>query len=94
MDEGYEKLAEFDVERFCEVFSYQRRRCLACLHLLGQAGYLEYLEETEHRSVMMTCTREELYHVDRLSADADLVLTRILRLYSGLLPNMSISTNG
>ncbi len=85
MDEGYEKLAEFDVERFCEVFSYQRRRCLACLHLLGQAGYLEYLEETEHRSrVMMTCTREELYHVDRLSADADLVLTRILRLYSGL----------
>lgn len=85
MDEGYEKLAEFEVERFCEVFSYQRRRCLACLHLLGQAGYLEYLEETEHRSrVMMTCTREELYHVDRLSADADLVLTRILRLYSGL----------
>lgn len=85
MDEGYEKLAEFDVERFCEVFSYQRHRCLACLHLLGQAGYLEYLEETEHRSrVMMTCTREELYHVDRLSADADLVLTRILRLYSGL----------
>lgn len=85
MDEGYEKLAEFDVERFCEVFSYQRRRCLACLHLLGQAGYLEYLEETEHRSrVMMTCTREELYHVDRLSADANLVLTRILRLYSGL----------
>ena len=85
MDEGYEKLAEFDVERFCEVFSYQRRRCLACLHLLGQAGYLEYLEETEHRSrVMMTCTREELYLVDRLSADADLVLTRILRLYSGL----------
>ena len=72
-------------EGFCEVFSYQRRRCLACLHLLGQAGYLEYLEETEHRSrVMMTCTREELYHVDRLSADADLVLTRILRLYSGL----------
>lgn len=85
MDEGYEKLAEFDVERFCEVFSYRRRRCLACLHLLGQAGYLEYLEETEHRSrVMMTCTREELYHVDSLSADADLVLTRILRLYSGL----------
>lgn len=85
MDEGYEKLAEFDVERFCEVFSYQRRMCLACLHLLGQAGYLEYLEETEHRSrVMMTCTREELYHVDSLSADADLVLTRILRLYSGL----------
>ncbi|MDE7116435.1 MAG: RecQ family ATP-dependent DNA helicase [Muribaculaceae bacterium] len=85
MDEGYEKLAEFDVERFCEVFGYQRRRCLACLHLLGQAGYLEYLEETEHRSrVMMTCTREELYHVDRLSADAELVLARILRLYSGL----------
>ncbi len=85
MDEGYEKLEEFDLESFCETFKYQRRRCLASLHLLGQAGYLEYLEETERRSrVMITCTREELYHIDRLSPDAENVLSKILRLYPGL----------
>lgn len=85
MDEGYEKLAEFDLDRFCEIFKYQRQRCMAALHLLGQAGYLEYLEETEIKSrVMITCTREELYHVNGLSADAESVLARLLRLYTGL----------
>ncbi len=85
MDEGYEKLVEFDLEHFCGIFKYQRRRCLASLHLLAQAGYLEYLEETERCSkVMIVCTREELYHLDRLSDNADVVLSRLLRMYSGL----------
>lgn len=85
MDEGYERLVEFDLDHFCEVFRYQRRRCLASLHLLGQAGYLEYLEETERRSrVMVTCTREELYHLGNLSRNAEVVLAKILRMYTGL----------
>lgn len=85
VDEGYEKLVEFDLEHFCEIFKYQRRRCLASLHLLAQAGYLEYLEETERYSrVMIVCTREELYHLDNLSGNADVVLSRLLRMYSGL----------
>ncbi len=85
IDEGYEKLAEFDLDRFCEIFKYQRKRCLAALHLLGQAGYLEYLEETGFRSrVMISCTREELYHIGRISANAEKVLSAILRIYTGL----------
>lgn len=85
LDEGYEKLAEFDVERFCEIFGYQRQRCLASLHLLGQAGYLEYMEETERRSrVMMSMMREELYYLDSLSPQAEKVLSKLLRLYTGL----------
>lgn len=85
IDEGYEKLAEFDLDRFCEIFKYQRKRCLAALHLLGQAGYLEYLEETEFRSrVMIICTREELYNIGRISGNAEKVLSAILRIYTGL----------
>lgn len=85
VDEGYEKLAEFDIDRFCEVFGYQRRMCLSSLHLLSQAGYIEYMEEADRRSrVMITCTREELYHIDRLSANAETTLSKMLRLYSGL----------
>ena len=85
LDEGYEKLAQFDLDDFCETFGYSKRRCLAALHLLGQAGYLEYLEETEHNSrVMIICTREELYHLYEVSESADKVLKSLLRLYPGL----------
>ncbi|MDE6072719.1 MAG: RecQ family ATP-dependent DNA helicase [Muribaculaceae bacterium] len=85
LDEGYEKLAEFDVERFCETFGFQRRRCVASLNLLGQAGYLEYIEETDRRSkAMILLMREELYHLDSLSPEAEKVLGRMLRIYTGL----------
>lgn len=85
LEEGYEKLLEFDIDRFCEVFKHQRKRCLSSLHLLGQAGYLEYLEETNRKSrVMILMMREELYYLEGLSADADKVLARMLRLYTGL----------
>lgn len=83
--EGYERLCEFDVERFCEVFGYQRAMCMASLHLLGQAGYIEFLDETEHRSrVMIICEREELYGLGRMSDNGELVLRKLLRLYPGL----------
>ena len=95
MDEGYEKLAQFDIDRFCEVFGYQKRMCLASLHLLTQAGYLEYMEETDRRSrLMIICTREELYHLDRLSANADRVLAKILRMYTGLFAEYAYINEG
>lgn len=84
-EEGYERLYEFDPDRFCEIFGYQRRMCLASLHLLGQAGYMEYIEEAERRSrVMILVQREELYNLGAVSAGADATLRGILRLYPGL----------
>lgn len=83
--EGYDLLKEFDIERFCDLFGYQQRQCRAALHILGQAGYLEYMEETERRSrVMMTVHREELYELRNISSLAEKVLTHILRSYTGL----------
>lgn len=85
VDEGYERLAEFDLEKFCEVFKYRKRDCVASLNLLGQSGYLEYLDETDNSSrVMITCTREELYHLHGLTPNAETVLGRLLRSYPGL----------
>ena len=84
-EEGYERLYEFDPDRFCEIFGYQRRMCLASLHLLGQAGYMEYIEEAERRSrVMILVQREELYNLGAVSSGADATLRGILRLYPGL----------
>lgn len=83
--EGYDTLCEFDIQKFCDTFNYQERQCRAALHLLGQAGYLEYMEEADRRSrVMMTCGREELYHIEGLSPLAEQTLTRLLRGYTGL----------
>lgn len=82
--EGYERLLEFDFELFCETFHLQRQQTLASLHLLSQAGYLEYIEETESNSrVLITVDREELYHID-VSPEADRILQCMLRQYPGL----------
>lgn len=82
--EGYGRIIEFDFELFCETFHLQRQQVLASFHLLSQAGYLDYIEETESSSrTMITVAREELYHTGA-SANADKVLSCMLRLYPGL----------
>ena len=83
--EGYDTLKEFDIERFCETFGYQQRQCRAALRILGQAGYLEYIEDSDRRArAMITCHREELYHIGGISQTAEQTLTRLLRGYTGL----------
>lgn len=85
LEEGYDRLLEFDLRKFCDTFGYQERQALSALHILGRAGYLEYLEETDRRSrVMVTVMREELYHLHGLSKGAELVLSALLRTYTGL----------
>ena len=82
--EGYERLMEFDFELFCDTFHLQRQQALAAFHLLSQAGYLDYIEETESTSrVMITVEREELYHID-VTPEADRTLQCLLRQYPGL----------
>lgn len=85
VEEGYDTLKEFDIEKFCSIFNYQERQCRAALHLLGQAGYLEYIEEADRGSrVRVICRREELYGLKGLSETAEQTLTRLLRGYTGL----------
>ena len=82
--EGYERLIEFDLELFCETFKLQRQQVVAAFHLLSQAGYLDFIEETESNSrIMITVDREELYHINS-SQNADRTLQCVLRQYPGL----------
>ncbi len=82
--EGYDRLIEFDFELFCETFHLQRQQVIAAFHLLSQAGYLDFIEETESNSrIIMTVDREELYHIGT-SHNADLTLQCVLRQYPGL----------
>lgn len=85
LGEGYDSLHHFNPDKFCEIFNYKRRLVLSALHILARAGYLEFLEETEHRSrLMMEMYREELYNLRGISSGAELLLTTILRMYTGL----------
>lgn len=82
--EGYQRLIEFDLELFCETFHLQHQQVMAAFHLLSQAGYLDYIEETESNSrIMITAEREELYEI-HTSREADRTLQCMLRLYPGL----------
>lgn len=84
LEEGYDKLYEFDFEKFCRTFQYQERQVAASLRILGRAGYMEFLEETDRRSrIYISGDREDLYHL-QISAHAENVLGKILRTYTGL----------
>ena len=83
--EGYDVLREFDISKFCATYKIEERQCRSSLRLLSQSGYLNYIEEPDSRSrVRIDCTREELYHTDRLSANAETTLSGLLRTYPGL----------
>lgn len=83
--EGYEKLRPFEIEKFCMTFNIDLRQCRNAIRLLGQAGYLEYIEEPDSRSrLRVEICREDLYHLDCSLPHTEDVLSAVLRLYPGL----------
>ena len=83
--EGYEKTVEFDLLKFCKTYNLEERTVRPALHILGQAGYVEFIEEFENSSrLTVTVHRDELYNIRHQSPDHDKILTAILRTYPGL----------
>ena len=83
--EGYEALKEFDPEAFCKTYGYQERFVRASLNLLGQAGYLDFIEETENAArVWFKIDRDDLYRVHNISPEAEAVVRTMLRMYTGM----------
>ena len=67
------------------MFEIQERQCRSSLRLLSQAGYLHFIEDPDSRSrIRFICDREDLYDIHDLSAEAEQVLSAMLRLYTGL----------
>ena len=83
--EGYDTVREFNIDKFCLVFKINEKQCRASLRLLSQAGYMTFIEDPDSRSrIKIIVDREELYHTNGLSENAEKVLSSILRLYPGL----------
>lgn len=85
VSEGYGKINEFDIDKFTHTFDMQPELVMPSLRILGQAGYMQYVDERENASrVLILITREELYNIQGISDDADRVLASLLRIYPGL----------
>ena len=83
--EGYGSINEFDIDQFCKIFKLNQNTVRSSFKILGQAGYLEFSEETENSSrVMVLVERDELYNLQSHSANSDKVLVAIMRKYPGL----------
>ena len=75
MGEGFNKVFDFDFERFCAEAKLWPAAARSALRLLEAAGYLEFVEEPDARArVMMTCRREELYEMALTPIQEELVV--------------------
>lgn len=82
---GYDKLYEFDIDKFLVTFGMQHQQVAGALSILGGAGYMEYVDETENASrAMILCTKEELYDLPYAGQFSDAVLRSLLRNCPGL----------
>ncbi len=82
--DGYNKVYEFDLEKFVQTYRLSAQDVRGALAILTQSQYIDYVDDAHSRSrVMMLCRRDELYSLD-LPPDADTVLMSLLRFYTGV----------
>ncbi len=75
----------FPMEMFCARFHQFPVQTNAALHLLNNAGYIEYHEEQDFKSALHFILRkEELYRIHETDEDTELLIQTILRTYSGV----------
>ena len=85
LGDGYGVTYEFDMERFCTAFRQFPVQVNSALHLLTQAGYIDYREEDTNTSrLMFLVQRDELYRLRQLDGDGERVTAAVLRLYAGM----------
>ncbi|MCM1222853.1 MAG: RecQ family ATP-dependent DNA helicase [Lachnospiraceae bacterium] len=85
LEEGYDRIFAFDIEKFCRTFRMQRAQVETSLSLLGAAGYMTHIEERDAGSrVQIIVTREELYDISERDVNANNVLRALLRLCPGI----------
>lgn len=86
--EAFGQTFYFPMESFCRIFRQFPVQTNSALHLLNNAGYIEYHEEREFKSALhFILKKEELYRIYETDADSDLVIQTILRTYPGVFAN-------
>ena len=82
---GYNATFEFNIDDFCHKFRHFPIVVHSALKILNRAGYIDYIEEQENQArVMFTLSREQLYRLQQMEPNEDLIITTLLRNYGGL----------
>ena len=85
LGEGYQRVYDFNFTLFCRTYKLPVLPTHSALHILTQAGCIEFVEEIETQSrVMILAEKEALYNIPTTVPQADTVLQALLRSYSGL----------
>ena len=88
--EGRNQPHKFAIEDFCRDFHQFPTPVDGALHLLHNAGYIEYVTDNHLPSrLRFNVTKEQLYRLDHLSPTLDALITALLRTYSGLFADFS-----
>ena len=85
MGEANGRTFDFSLEKFCVFFRHFGNTAESALHLLTNAGYIDYEEEHDFQSRLhILLTKEELYRLDDRDTVTDTLLRALLRNYTGL----------
>lgn len=83
--DGQSVCYEFNIEKFCRVFHRFPLPVMSALQILTRAGYIEFRESEDNLSrLMFLLSRDELYRLHRQTANAEKVISTILRRYGGV----------
>ena len=79
---------DFNMETFCKSFRQFALHTNSALHILTNAGYIDYHEQQDFKSrLMFTVRKEELYKLNEGGKDADMLMRILLRTYTGIFAN-------
>lgn len=82
--EGFNTTHDFNFALFCDRFNLRPIPVRNSLEILGRSGLMDFTEDYHSQArIIMTMRRDDLYNV-RLSEQDELVLNKVLRLYTGI----------
>ena len=85
LGDGLNCTFEFSLVDFCRKYHLPTLQADSALRILTRMGYLEYVEEMEYASrVHFIVERDELYKLRNLPQEYEMLITAMMRSYSGL----------
>ena len=83
--EALNRTFQFSIDKFCRAFKQFAVQTESALHLLSNAGYIDYCTDPEFKSrVRFALNKEDLYRLHEGSKTRETLLNAMLRNYTGL----------
>lgn len=81
---------EFDIILFCQRFKHNIQKLEGALAVLQNAGYIHYDTDPDGQPrIMMRVRRDELYHIQGMTEDEELIINTLFRFYGQLFADLT-----